>query len=189
MIWYFQNSKNSFKMIFRQRVRWQRGNLIIFFKKWGYLFKSFLKKPTWSKYDELVSLFPKELISITSSFLYQILSLIFFLTMGGTSYTWQSFYTYLFTFFVGGYFSYLFLGAVYYISDIRKLHITFPKALLNLLLFPFYDMFAFVFIYCGIFSSGKWKHIDHFDAIPVSRIEKEKQAIEARLKAKGKKIN
>ena len=176
----FDEQPNSFKMMFRQRIRWSKGGFVVFVKKWGKLLKSFLKKPNWSKYDELVSTFPREFANFTVNFLYQILSLIFFLTLGGEGDGIKNFLTYIITFFVGGYVSAFVLGIIYYICDYKKMHISLPKALLNLLLFPFYDIFSFIFVYGGLFSKGKWKHIDHLDNIDVNQIEAENKNIRAK---------
>lgn len=161
------------KQFLRQQTRWSRGNILGFFHYAPKLVKSFFKKPTWSKYDIFWRIAPHAFFNFYFTLAYQVLSLILYGIYGDNGYSWASFGTWLATYFLGIYLGALFMDFLSVIREWKKFHLSVPKTILYLLVFPLYNV-ASLPIYCVAgFMNISWKPIDHHAVNDSSALEDE----------------
>ena len=159
---FYEEQPTTMRLVWNQRVRWARGGLLAF-KMYGWkLFKSFCKKPTWSKYDMFWQTFPLSFVFFWIGFLYQLCSIVLFLAVGDSGYfNWWSFANYAITLFAGAYLSGFAINLVVIIREWKHFLLPFWKTVLFIFLFPFYNVMDPVFSALSIFINPRWKHIDH----------------------------
>lgn len=156
---YYDEQPASLRITFRQRLRWCKGSLINWWKSGHKVLFSFLKKPTWQKYDSYWDYFPFALFSFIWPLLYQIVTLIMMASTGQQA--WPSFFNYLISTFGGIYIGGFFTASVILIREWKKVHFTWWQAILIVFLWPFYDMAGiFLNIIC-LFMRVTWKPIPH----------------------------
>lgn len=158
---YYDEQPDTLKISLRQRLRWCKGGLMNFYLVGPVLLKSFFKKPTWRKYDIYWDTFPYALITFFMALSYQIASLILFLCVGDNGYNWSTFGNYLLTGLAGAYGIAFLNGLVLMIREWNKMYFTIPKAILALLVWPFYDMSSIILNVIALFWKPKWKPIPH----------------------------
>lgn len=159
---FYEEQPNTLKLLWRQRVRWSKGNLIAFYKLSPSLIKSFFKKPTWSKYDIFTQIFPYGLVIFWIGLLYQLSSIILYLCIGNSGYyDWSTFLTYVITLFTGAYVGTFIMDLIVIIREWRHILLPFWKVVLYLLLFPLYSVVNPIFSAATPFMKATWKHIDH----------------------------
>ena len=170
---FYEEEPTTVKLFVRQQMRWTKGNLISFRKYWWPLTKSFFKKPTWSKYDIFWQFFPYSFLSFYFAFFYQIISLILFLIVGENGYNWFSFGSWILTLLGGIYVSNLFYDLVTVIREWKRFHLSLPKTILYIVLFPIYQLINLPVSAVAGFMKVTWKHIDHHTVVNPEDLEKE----------------
>ena len=159
---FYEEQPNTLKLLWRQRVRWARGGLIAFHMYGWKLLKSFFKKPSWGKYDIFWQTFPMSFVYFWLGFLYQVTSIILFLTIGNSGYfNWWTFGNYVITLFAGAYVSGFFINLVVIIREWKHFLLPLWKTILYIFLFPIYNVIDPIFAAMSAFIHPKWKHIDH----------------------------
>ncbi len=156
---YYDEQPASLRISFRQRLRWCKGSLINWWKSGHKVLFSFLKRPTWQKYDSYWDFFPFALFSFVWPLLYQIVTLIMMACTGVNA--WASFGNYLISTFLGIYLGGVFTAAVILIREWKKVHFVWWQALLIIFLWPFYDMAGIVLNIVCLFMNVTWKPIPH----------------------------
>ncbi len=153
---------NTFKLLWRQCLRWARGGLLAFQLPGWDLLKSFFKKPKWYKYDIFWNGFPMAVVTFWIGLSYQLVSLVLFFARGDSGYfSWMSFGYYVITMFAGAYLGGFFANLLTIIREWK--HILLPpwKVFSYLLLFPIYNLIDPIFAAIAVFIRPKWAHIDH----------------------------
>ncbi len=156
---YYDEQPASLRISFRQRLRWCKGSLINWWKSGHRVLFSFLKRPTWQKYDSYWDYFPFALFSFIWPLLYQIVTLIMMASTGFA--VWKSFGYYVTSTFAGIYASGVFTAAVILIREWKKVHFVWWQAILIIFLWPFYDMAGIVLNIVCLFMNVTWKPIPH----------------------------
>lgn len=178
---FYEEQPTTFKLLWRQRIRWARGGLIAFRLYGGKMLKSFFKKPTWDKYDMFWQTFPMSFVYFWLGLLYQVVSIILFLSIGDSGYfNWWSFGNYVITLFAGAYVSGFLINLVVIVREWKHFLLPFWKTVLYLFLFPIYNVIDPVFAAVAAFVRPQWKHIDH-------HFVKEGKALAEEEEAKAKK--
>ena len=152
---------NTFKLFFRQQMRWAKGRLMVYFAQMGMRIKSFFKKPTWGKYDLFWYIFPQQIFSFYWGLTYQLISLGLFLALGPGFYSWASFGNYFLTTVVTTYISSFVMDVIVIIREWKKVMLSFPRTMAYLFLFPLYNIFAIPLSAISIFGFTTWRKIDH----------------------------
>lgn len=158
---FYDEQPETLKISLRQRLRWARGGLIVWFLVGPKMVKSFFKKPSWAKYDISWDTFPYALFSFLFSLTYQLVSIILLLCLGDNGYNWGSFWSFVISLLVGSYLYPFITGIVLLIREWKKMHFTIPQAILCAILWPFYDMSGMLIALASIFWKAKWKPIPH----------------------------
>ena len=142
--------------------------------------KSFFKKPSWAKYDIFWLFFPYAFLNFYFTLAYQVTSLILYGVYGDNGYSWASFGTWILTMFGGMYVTNLIIDLITIIREWKRFHLSVPKTILYLLLFPLYYVINLPINCVAGFMNIRWKPIDHHATNDSSALEEE----EARRNAK-----
>ncbi len=177
---FYDEQPTSFRIMWRQRVRWSRGHLLVFYARFKELFASLFKKETKhrvSLYDITVLILPSPLILMLLQILQIILMFIAPLidpdvTMhrvlfGETSNFWTS-QGFLFMFLKSTVISTaatVLMAALMFVIERRRIHgVSFIKKVLICLLWPLFLMIQLPMDIQAFFSRNLgWKPIPHND--------------------------
>lgn len=170
---FYDEQPSSLKISFRQRLRWAKGSLIVWWKYGPKLMASFFKRPSWQKYDLYWDYFPFTLFSFLWPFLYQVISLIMILCTGVNA--WPSFFNYLISTVVGMYFGGFVTAAAVLIREWKRVHFKAWQAFLMLFLWPLYDLSGIFLNIACLFTKTVWKPIPHKVVADPKALVKEEQ--------------
>jgi len=168
---FFDEQPESVRISFRQRLRWSKGVLINYAKHGGAMFLSFLKHPTWSKYDIFWDIFPYGLINFILGLVYQIFSLVLLLS-DGQSYSWASFGNYVFSTTMGIVVGCWIVGIFTCVRERKNIHCPFYLEAFYIFMWPLFDLFSMPISLGSLFVSQKWKTIPHRDQSTMEDFEK-----------------
>lgn len=159
---YIEHPTNFF-ISWRQRLRWSRGSLQVFFRKSWKLFVSFFKKPSWTKYDIFFDVFPHSFFIFMVGLVYQLGSLILFLTntISPIDYSWSSFLTYVLSTMGGTIVASLFVSILISIKEYKRINCALPKLVFYNLVWPWFDLLSIPISFLSLFINVKWKQIPH----------------------------
>ncbi len=177
---FYDEQPSTLRISIRQRLRWAKGVMIIWWKHGWRLIGSFFRRPTWQKYDAYWDFFPFSLFSFVWPLLYQIITLILMLATGMPA--WGSFLNYILSTIIGTYIGGFFVAVLVLIREWRRVHFTWYQAILISFVWPFYDMSGIIISIVSLFMRVTWKPIPH----KVVKDPNELVAVE-KAKAKGKK--
>jgi cellulose synthase/poly-beta-1,6-N-acetylglucosamine synthase-like glycosyltransferase len=158
---FYDEQPDTVKIALRQRLRWAKGGIINWWENGPKLVLSFIKHPNWSKYDIYWEIFPYGLMTFIFGFLFQILSLTFFLKNGYYGYDWSNFINYLVTTLAYQYLGGFAAGIVILIKERKKVHFNFWEAFAYLFLWPLYDMIGVPISIISLLVKVGWKPIPH----------------------------
>lgn len=159
---FYDEQPTEFRLFVRQRLRWSKGRLSTFWNYYWDCLKSFFKKPTWSKYDYLVSIFPRGQILFFNSLVYTILSLIFFLLFGDNGYNWTNFRNFLvMNQLISPYIGSFFFGLIVIVREHKRVHLTWYQSLIYLFLYPISGIVGTYLDFIAVFIPITWKAIPH----------------------------
>lgn len=165
----------NFVISCRQRLRWSRGALQVYFRKSWKLLASFFKRPSWTKYDVYFDMFPYSFFSFMVGLVYQLSSLILFLTntINATDYNWSSFITYMATSIAGIVVAAWFVSILITIKEWKRINCNLPKAIFYNIIWPWFDLVSIPISFMSLFINVKWKNIPHNDAKETEEIMEE----------------
>jgi len=158
----------------RQRLRWNKGALVVWWCDSWKLVRSFFKKPTWTKYDIFWDVFPYSLFIFVIGFIYNVVSLSLGIA-GGADYNWGSFLAYTLNTILGIAIAAWVAGVLVVIKEWKYIHCSLPKALFYTLLWPLYDLISIPISIVSLFMKVKWKQIPHNDQRDIETIIKEQE--------------
>ena len=182
----FDEQPTTWKIMFRQRIRWAKGHLQVFRKREKKLFKAlFAKKKTeeekrhkFSIYDIMVNIFPLYIVSAILFVAQQVLLAFapLFQPINIGAY-WLNF---LITSLLGVLAAYIFTAistaVVLFVERKRVRNMNFEKKLIVCLCMPVFIALNFVFGFIALFTRHvEWKAIPHVDARNVEDIHKSEE--------------
>lgn len=159
---FYDEQPASVRIAIRQRLRWAKGGIINWWQNGPKLFWSFIRHPSWGKYDLYWEIFPYGLITFIFGFLFNVLSLSFFVSTGiNSGYDWSNFINYIVTTTAGMYLGGLVTGILILIKEWKKIHFNVFEAVAYLFLWPLYDMLGVPISIICLFMKVGWKQIPH----------------------------
>lgn len=176
---FYDEQPSTLKISLRQRFRWCKGGVIIWWNCGRKLAHSFFKKPTWQKYDSYWHYFPFPLLSFIWSTIYQIIFWSLGLTTGFA--TWASAANFFLSYLIGIYIGGLFTGTVVIIREWRRVHLNVWQAILSCFVWPFWDITSIIISIVSIFVKITWKPIPHKSVVNPLELQ---AAEEAKIKKK-----
>lgn len=190
---FYDEQPTNFRTMWRQRVRWARGHLLVCLSGFGNLLRGLFRSPEhngtrkkFSTFDITVNILPVCVISIFLAILH--LTMLSFSPFFGTS-LWDAYHIWmLFTVCSTGftYVSMVFASFILYIVERKHIHgVSVPLAILSLFVWPLFLILSMPAEVVALFSKNLgWKPIPHND---VSRISDIKARRELKKKSKQEK--
>lgn len=172
---FFDEQPATVKIGLRQRLRWSKGTLVVFFRYMGKMIGSIFKKPSFEKYDMWWTYFPYGLLMFFLGLIYNVTSLGLYLA-GSPGYSLESFWLYLLNSFVGVYAQAFFTAVLICIRERKNIYCSLPKEIASIFLFGFYDLLNIPINVICLFMHVGWKRIPHDDEKTMDDFEKEKMA-------------
>ena len=149
---FYDEQPTTMKIAVRQRLRWQKGRLVCFFKYSSLLIKGvFTKKgrKALSCYDMFFYLFPKSLFNFVMALVAFFASLSAF-NAGGVLSSVASAYA-----------SFALIGALTVVRELKNIPIRGARLVWYVLLFPWFDLVALPLSLVSLCMRVKWKPIPH----------------------------
>lgn len=170
---FFDEQPTSVKIMWRQRVRWARGHLLVCVTRLGKLIKSLFlpkskggSKHKMSTYDIMSNVIPSNLlttiISVVQVILFALTPLFEDRTFSQVAFDWvMAFLSGLLSAYLT---SFLLAIALYIIEHKRVGKISFGTRVLSVLLYPLFGMINNIIVVVALFSKNlQWKTIPHND--------------------------
>ncbi len=165
---FYDEQPTSFKVMWRQRVRWSRGHLLVYLQKTKELLKSlfsFKKKNKVSTYDILINIMPFCLVLTTISILQFIMLLfspLFGISLGPVLIEWLKRFAFasLVTYATG-----LISAIVIFILERKRIkNVSFFKKVIMTFAWPLFLLLQFPIDVVAVFNKNcGWKTIPHDD--------------------------
>ena len=165
---FYDEQPTSFKVMWRQRVRWSRGHLLVYFQKTKELLKSlfsFKKKNKVSTYDILINIMPFCLVLTTIGILQFIMLLfspLFGISLGPVLIEWLKRFAFasLVTYATG-----LISAIVIFILERKRIkNVSFFKKVIMTFAWPLFLLLQFPIDVVAVFNKNcGWKTIPHDD--------------------------
>ncbi|MCF0116893.1 MAG: glycosyltransferase family 2 protein [Bacilli bacterium] len=171
----YDEQPTGFLMSCRQRMRWNKGGLIIHYKYSWALLWSFIKKPTWTKYDLYFEMFPISFYQFIIGLIYNIASLIMFLTSSGTgvNYDFGAFIGYIIWSILGICFVCWSTSILVSIKERKLIHCSLGKLIWYNIIWPWFDLISIPLSLLSLFMKITWKPIPHFDEKTIQDLDAE----------------
>ena len=172
---FYDEQPTSFRVAFRQRIRWTRGRLGNYFSHVGEMIKSMFTlkkgKARWSMYDILMSMTPFPLFILIIGSVYPITSTIitivhheplpWLIWLKGFGYSLLTSYISMFL-----------EGLLVMIRERKHIHCSTNKKILYLFCWPWFDLINIPLLIASCFAKPVWKPIIHTDTTKIEEFEK-----------------
>lgn len=170
---YYDEHPTSFKAMWRQRLRWCYGTLIVFKKRIKPLFKKLFKRNKGKQargvklscFNMIGTIIPMGAIGVAILLLHIILLAFAPLFDGYSSEIWKGWAILFALSFAGGYFLMLLCGITCYVKEKRIKGVPTGQKILSVLLYPFFGLLLVPLQIQALFTKKfEWKPIDHKNA-------------------------
>jgi cellulose synthase/poly-beta-1,6-N-acetylglucosamine synthase-like glycosyltransferase len=172
----YDEQPTTLKVALRQRFRWAKGGIVNWAKNNWRILGSFIKKPTWSKYDIWWEIFPYGLVTFLFGLATTIASTVIQVSTGGNA--WGSVTNYLLSITVFTYLGGWVQGVLILIKERKRVHLNFGEAVLDSFLWPFFDMIFIPISIASLFVRVGWKHTPHHVVKDPEKLVEEENARE-----------
>lgn len=166
---FYDEQPTDLKIALRQRLRWAKGNLWVFAKEGGRLFRGIFRQRGLRRfccYDTLCVVFPRALCTVGLTLLTAVL------TGMGTGSALSAFWVLLGRF-LGGWVSGVLLAAYTLFMERKRLPaVPWDRWLWYALLFPLFDVIGQVSVCAALFRKVEWKPIPHVHAVSMAEMGK-----------------
>jgi len=171
----YDEQPTSIFVSWRQRLRWARGGLAVFFQKGGMLIKNIFRKnrtlrSRWSSYETFWFLFPYSLFTLVIGAIYPIASTIITLIQG-LPLPWITWLKGIGIAALSYYVTSFIEGLLTLIREHKHTKCHWAKRILLLFLWPWYDLMGTPILISALFIPVKWKPIVHKDQTKIETLE------------------
>lgn len=169
----YDEQPSSFKVSWRQRLRWSKGFLQVMHNYGAALVKKIFQFKSFAPFDMLMTIAPAFIITV-SNLAINFGALIFALVsrpeavgviLGGLAYTVVSAYSLLFV-----------IGVITGISEWKQIHCSTARKIASFFTFPIFMMTYIPISIQALFAKVEWKPIEHKVAVSMDDLEKRKAA-------------
>ena len=177
---FFDEQPHNFKVMFRQRLRWAKGRLVIFLKNGWMNFKGIFTsrggRGAWSNYDIFWYMFPAGLFAAALSLISAAAGVAAGIAAGTavdsavTSATSWEFYKTILIAAVAGYAVYTLQAALVVIRERRHIHCPPAKKVLYIFTFFWFDLVNLPISVASLFMRVRWKPIVHDSPLDYDQI-------------------
>ena len=171
---FFDEQPDKFKFVFRQRVRWEKGRMLVFFKHFFSMFWAIFKYFSFTAYDMLVTLIPWGLFSFFRYIVIPIIIGVIFGKLGMLSF-WKNFFISFLSLYIGLYFYDVFLATLVVIKERKNIHTNLFQKVKAIVTYPWFNIISmYIAFYALIHPNVKWKEIKHSDQRSIKDIDRKK---------------
>lgn len=177
----YDEQPTNFLIAFRQRVRWAKGRLSVFFstfpKVFAAIFKGIFKhkslRSTFTAYDFFFYYFPYGLFTLLLSLIVPITSLVLYFIDKNNGLEILGLLKNFGISLLGSYVSSVLLGFVYVIREHKSINCSTGLIILYTFLWPWFDIVdAYITLFALLKRNVKWKQIPHKDTRKVESLKK-----------------
>ncbi len=163
----------SFKVSWRQRLRWSKGFLQVITKYGGALVKKVFKFKNFAPFDMLMTIAPAFILTVTNMIV-NISTLIYAIVtkheatlgiLGSIAYT-----------IIGSYMLLFVVGVITGIGEWEKIHCSTARKIGSFFTFPIFMLTYIPISIQAVFTNVEWKPIEHGVAVSMSELDKQKKA-------------
>jgi cellulose synthase/poly-beta-1,6-N-acetylglucosamine synthase-like glycosyltransferase len=166
----YDEQPSSFKVAWRQRLRWAKGFLQVMRDYGLSLFKQSIQFKSFSAFDMLMTIAPALLITIFCLTV-NLLALIYAVACNST-FIWVSIVSLLYTI-LSAYALLFAVGLITGISEWKHIHCSACRKILSFFTFPLFMMTYIPICLQALFVKVEWKPIEHKVAISVDEMNNE----------------
>ncbi len=177
---FYDEQPTNFFVAFRQRMRWTRGRLVVFFKYFTRLVKGMFtckKGKKWANYDMLSYVSPNALFKLIISAIYPITSAIITLA-SNQPLPYMSWLTAIGSSILSTYLMNFLQGILILIKESKHIKCSKLKQVLYLFCWPWFDLINIPLLILCCFIPVKWKPIIHKDTTKIEDLTNPKLASE-----------
>lgn len=171
---FYDEQPDKFKFVFRQRVRWEKGRMLVFFKYFFKMFYSIFRYLSFTSYDMFITLLPLGLFSFIR---YIFIPIIVGLVMGTilTGGFWYTFFLSFLSLYIGLYFYDVMLATLVVIKERKNIHTSIPQKFKAIITYPWFNIISmYLAFYALVHPKVIWKPIDHTDTKTILDVNKNK---------------
>ncbi len=168
---FYDEQPYEFKVMIRQRLRWIKGRLVSFFITVPNMLKGIFKckKRKFSCYDMFFYSFPMELFKTIISILFLIISTIILIINNQFNLDINILKT-LFLLILTNYIGSLIMGIIVVIRERKMINCSNKKLIINVLLWPYFDLTSLPIALISLFMKVKWRPIKHDEDIKINEL-------------------
>jgi cellulose synthase/poly-beta-1,6-N-acetylglucosamine synthase-like glycosyltransferase len=166
---HYDEQPTTFKVSFRQRVRWARGRLVVFFRTWHLLIKGIFKHKSFTNYDMLFYIMPYSLLTFILNIGYAIASLIVAIYISH-SFSWSAIGIGLGLYWGSKYVSNLIKNALIVYRERKQIHCGFYRKLFYVVVSPWFQLISIFVMIFALFGDIQWIPVKHDDARKIGHI-------------------
>ena len=177
---FFDEQPHSFKVMFRQRMRWAKGGLFVFlrngWRRWRGIFTQKGAANKWSNYDLFWYNFPGGLFAALLSAIAAVAGAIAGIIAGTaindaiTSLTSWEFFRTIIIAACGAYCYYTLQAAAVMIREHKRIHCPVAKKIIYIFTFFWFDLINLPINIVALFTRVRWKVIPHDKAFDYNQI-------------------
>ena len=173
---HYDEQPTSFKVGFRQRVRWTRGRLVVFVKTWKMLLKGIFKHKSFTNYDMLFYIMPYPLLTFFLNIAYATASLVIGIWVT-QDFSWKAVLIGFGTYWGSSYVSNLARAALIVYRERKQIHCSFYKTLFYVLLSPWFSLISIFLMIVALFGDVEWVPVKHDDARKIQDINQKSMSL------------
>ena len=178
---HYDEQPTSFKVGFRQRVRWTRGRLVVFAKTWLLLFKGIFKHKSFTNYDMLFYIMPYPLLTFLLNIAYATASLVIGIWIT-KDFSWSAVLIGFGTYWGSSYVSNLVRAALIVFRERKQIHCSFYKTLIYVLVSPWFSLISIFLMIVALFGDVQWIPVEHKDNRKIQDIDLNGEILVAKTK-------
>lgn len=184
---HYDEQPTSFRVGFRQRVRWTRGRLVVFMKTWKQLFQGIFKYKSFTNYDMLFYIMPYPLLTFLLNVGYGLASLIVAIWISH-SFSWMTILISLGVYWGSQYLSSLFRNALIVWRERNQIHCGFYRTVFYVLVSPWFQLISIFLMIVALFGDVQWIPVKHHDARKIENLSGNQNRLTIAHDKKLKKI-
>lgn len=159
---HYDEQPTSFRVGFRQRVRWTRGRLVVFIRTWKQLLIGIFKHKSFTNYDMLFYIMPYPLLTFLLNVSYGIASLVVAIWISH-SFSWMTLLISLGVYWGGQYVSNLFRNALIVWRERDQIHCGFYRTIFYVIVSPWFQLISIFLMIVALFGDVQWIPVKHHD--------------------------
>lgn len=170
---FFDEQPTNFFVALRQRVRWDKGRLTVFFKHFPRLIFNSFRRVSFTLYDLFFYLFPWGIVSFTKLLILPIAFSIMQQNIITGSFWMDGILLPMIAMLSGLYFYDVIVATLVVIKENKNIHTTFWKKVIAIVTYPWFSLISMFIAFTALVKPNvQWKQIVHRDNRTIHDIKK-----------------